>query len=91
MVRAHSKAQTIVSQPDVLSGEPTIAGTRVSVRTVVLMKYAYGDVASVQRELPTLSVEDIESALRYYHEHRDEINAYIAANTEGEDIPYERL
>ncbi len=91
MVKAHTKARAIVSRPDVLSGEPTVAGTRVSVRTVVLTKYAFGDVETVHDELPTLSIEDIEAALQYYREHRDEINAYIAANTEGEEIPYERL
>jgi uncharacterized protein (DUF433 family) len=91
MVKAHTKARAIVSRPDVLSGEPTIAGTRISVRTVVLAKYAFGDVETVQWELPTLSIGDIEAALGYYHEHRDEINVYIAANTESEDIPYERL
>jgi len=91
MVRAHTRTHTIVSRPDVLSGEPTVAGTRVSVRTVVLTKYAFGDVETVQYELPTLSIEDIEAALQYYREHRDEINAYIAANTDGEEIPYEQL
>jgi len=45
----------------------------------------------VQEQLPTLSIPDIEQALRYYRAHRGEINAYIAANVEDEDIPYERL
>jgi uncharacterized protein (DUF433 family) len=57
-----------------------------------LLNYACGgDVEWVQRELPTLSIADIETALRYYPDHREEINTYIAANTEGEEIPYERL
>ncbi len=92
MVRAESKRRTIVRNPRILFGEPTIEGTRISVRTVVLLNYACGgDVQWVQRELPTLTVADIEIALRYYPEHRDEINTYIAANVEGEEIPYERL
>jgi len=45
----------------------------------------------VQEQLPTLSIPDIEQVLRYYRAHRGEINAYIAANVEDEDIPYERL
>ena len=28
MVKAHTKARAIVSRPDVLSGEPTVAGAR---------------------------------------------------------------
>lgn len=91
MVREQTKPRTIVRNPRILFGEPTIEGTRISVRTVVVLNYACGgDARRVQEELPTLSVADIETALRYYREHRDEINAYIAANTD-EDIPYERL
>lgn len=91
MVKAQPTARAIVSRPDVLLGEPTVAGTRISVRTIVIAHYAFGGVKQVQEQLPTLTIPDIEAALRYYREHRDEINAYIAANTEDEDIPYERL
>lgn len=91
MVKSFSPARAIVSRPDVLSGEPTVAGTRISVRTIVIANYAFGGVEQVQEQLPTLSIPDIEEALRYYRAHRDEINAYIAANVEDEDIPYERL
>ena len=92
MVREQTKPRTIVRNPRVLFGEPTIEGTRISVRTVVLLNYACaGDIQRVQHELPTLSTSDVETALRFYRTHRDEINTYIAANTEGEEIPYERL
>ena len=90
MVKQQTTARAIVSRPDVLFGEPTVAGTRISVRTIVIANYAFGSVERVQEELPTLSIPDIEAALRYYRAHRDEINTYIAANTD-EDIPYERL
>lgn len=91
MVKAEPVARAIVSRSDVLNGEPTVAGTRISVRTIVIANYAFGGVEEVQEQLPTLSIPDIEEALRYYRTHREEINAYIAANVEGEDIPYERL
>ncbi len=91
MVKAQSAARAIISRPDVLYGEPTVAGTRISVRTIVIAHYAFGSVDEVHEQLPTLSIPDIEAALQYYREHRDEINAYIAANTEGEGIPYEKL
>ncbi len=91
MVKTQASARDIVSWPDVLFGEPTVAGTRISVRTIVIANYAFGGVEQVQEQLPTLSIPDIEEALRYYRAHRDEINAYIAANVEDEDIPYERL
>lgn len=91
MVKTHSVARAIVSRPDVLFGEPTVAGTRISVRTIVLARYMFGSTECVQEQLPTLTVPDIEAALDYYQSHRDEINTYIAENNEGEDIPYERL
>ncbi len=92
MVREQVQARTIVRNPRILFGEPTVEGTRISVRTVVLMNYACGgDARRVQEELPTLHLADVETALRYYDKHRDEINTYIAANTDDEDIPYERL
>ncbi len=91
MVRAESKRRTIVRNPVILHGEPTIEGTRIPVRAVVLFKYEYGDMSGVQIALPSLSVSDIETAIHFYREHRDEINRYIAENNEGEDIPYDKL
>ncbi len=90
MAEAHPSARAIVSRPDVLSGEPTVAGTRISVRTIVLAHYAFG-VVQVQEQLPTLNVSDIEAALRYYRMRRDEINQHIAENNDDEDIPYDKL
>ncbi len=84
--------ERIISRPGVLSGEPTVAGTRISVRTVVLTHYGYhGDMQNILDAHPTLIAEDVQAALRYYREHRDEINQHIAENTEGEDIPYDEL
>ncbi len=90
MVRAESRQRTIVRNPGILHGEPIIEGTRVPVRAVVLFNYEY-DIAGVQSALPSLSANDIETAMRFYREHRDEINRYIAENNEGEDIPYDEL
>ncbi len=91
MVREQVQARTIVRNPRILFGEPTVEGTRISVRTIVLARYMFGSAERVQEQLPTLRIPDIEAALDYYQDHRDEINAYIAENNEDEDIPYERL
>jgi len=91
MAEAYPSARAIVSRPDVLSGEPTVAGTRPSVRTIVLAHYAFGGVGQVQEQLLTLNLPDIEAALRYYRAHRDEINQHIAENNDDEDIPYDKL
>lgn len=91
MVRAESKRRTIMRNPGILHGEPTIEGTRIPVRAVVLFKHEYGDIAGVQHALPSLSASDVETVMRYYVEHREEINRHIAENNEGEDIPYDEL
>jgi uncharacterized protein (DUF433 family) len=91
MVREQTKPRAIVCNPRILFGEPTVEGTCISVRTIVIANYAFGGVEQVQEQLPTLSIPDIEEALRYYRAHRDEINQFIAENNEDEDIPYDKL
>ncbi|MDQ6603034.1 MAG: DUF433 domain-containing protein [Chloroflexota bacterium] len=91
MDNAQTSARAIVSRPNILFGEPTVAGTRISVRTIVIAHYAFGGVKQVHEQLPILTVPDIEAALDYYRAHRDEINQHIAENNDGEDIPYDKL
>jgi len=91
MVREQVQARTIVRNPRILFGEPIIEGTRIPVRSVVLYHYGYGNVEGVLQALPTLTAPDVETALRYYREHREEINRHIAENNEGEDVPYDDL
>jgi uncharacterized protein (DUF433 family) len=76
----------IVRKPEILSGEPIVAGTRVAVRAVVLMHRLYKDVDGVQRAFPHLSRADIEEALHYYESHRAEIDRYISQNDVDEDL-----
>jgi uncharacterized protein (DUF433 family) len=91
MADVQAKRRTIVRVPGILSGEPIIEGTRIPVRAVVLYYYEYKTPEGVLTALPSLSVADVEMALRYYRAHRDEINTHIAENNEGEDIPYDKL
>jgi len=79
----------IVRNPEVLGGEPALAGTRVSVRTVVLMHRLYKDFVGVQRALSHLSQADIEETLRYYKSNRAEIERYIAQNDVDEELLYQ--
>ncbi len=83
----HPKTFThIARRADILGGEPIVAGTRVSVRAVVLMYRLYKDVAGVQRALPHLSQADIEEALSYYKSNRAEIEWFISQNDVDEDL-----
>lgn len=91
MVQEQTKARTIVRVPGVVGGEPILEGTRIAVRHLVLYLYDYGDAQEVADGLPPITVADVEAAIQFYREHRDEINVYIAENNEGEDIPYDEL
>lgn len=91
MVREQIKVRTIVRNPHILSGEPIIEGTRIPVRAIVLYHYSCGDIPGVLTALPSLNGTDVETALQFYRDHREEINTYIAENNEGEDIPYDEL
>jgi uncharacterized protein (DUF433 family) len=71
----------IVCTPDTCGGKPRIAGTRVQVKHLVVMHYRQkmspDDIVS---ELPHLTLADVHAALAYYHDHREAINAEIAAD-----------
>lgn len=84
---ASTKVSEIVSDPSILGGEPTIAGTRVPVRAVVLMYRMHGDdLSRTQRSLPTLTEKDIHLALDYYERHRREILDYMRKNGVDEEF-----
>lgn len=91
MVQEQTRARTIVLNPRILLGEPTIEGTRLAVRTVVLAMLYCGTPEEVVRDYPSLTVADVETALKFYREYRHEINIFIAENNEGEDIPFDEL
>lgn len=68
----------IVKVPEIVGGEPIVAGTRVPVRSIVILLEAYGEPCDVYRALPTLPPGGVEAAMAYYATHRDEIERYIA-------------
>src|SRR5205814_7393754 len=75
----------IVRNPQILEGEPTIAGTRISVRAVVLTHRYTPDVAGMLQAHPMLSEAAIRAALSYYADHQQEIDRYIAENEDELD------
>lgn len=74
--RAH-----IVSTPDTCGGKPRVAGSRIQVKHLAIMheqqKMSPEDIVS---EFPHLTLADVYAALAYYHDHREAINAEIAAD-----------
>lgn len=63
MALTHAEPRRIVNDPGVLHAEPILEGTRIPVRTVVLLMRLHGNVSAVERESPSLTAEDIDAAL----------------------------
>ena len=68
----------IVRNPQVCGGEPTIKGTRIPVRSVVIEYQRNNDLAWVLQGYPRLSADLIREALAYYDVYREEIDQLIA-------------
>lgn len=71
----------IVSTPDTCGGKPRIAGSRIRVKDVVVWHERQGITpAEIVSKWPHLTLASIHAALAYYHDHREEINAELAAD-----------
>jgi uncharacterized protein (DUF433 family) len=69
-----------VRDPAIVGGEPVIEGTRVPVRSLVIIYRLYGDEARVLKAFPHVSRAAVEEALAYYEANREEIDRDIAEN-----------
>ncbi len=72
----------IVRVPGVCGGRPIVAGTRISVRTIVERTRLGDSPDQIVMDYPPLTLAQVYDALSYYHEHRAEIDAEIATNEE---------
>ena len=71
----------IVSTPETCGGKPRIAGSRIQVKHLAIMHERQGMTPEeIVQEFPHLTLADIYAALAYYHDHREAINAEIAAD-----------
>jgi uncharacterized protein (DUF433 family) len=76
----------IVTDPDILSGEPIIEGTRTPVRAVVEL-WRQGLLAEeIPVQLPHLTPAQVFDALSYYSDHQEEINSHIERNSIPDDL-----
>lgn len=55
----------IVTDPEKLSGQPCVRGTRLTVRRVLQLLALYPDRAELFREFPELTEQDIAQVLEY--------------------------
>ena len=70
----------IARREDVLGGEPIIQGTRTPVRAIVEEWRRGTPPEEIPDGMPHLTLAQVFSALAYYSDHRDEINAQIERN-----------
>jgi uncharacterized protein (DUF433 family) len=71
----------IIKDPKLRDGRPIIAGTGVTVRTIV-GHYKLGLTPEETADEMGLELAAVYAALAYYHLHQDEIEADILANSE---------
>jgi len=55
----------IVSDPEILSGKPTVKGTRITVEIILEWLGSGGSREGIVRQYPHLTVEDIEQATAF--------------------------
>jgi len=72
----------IISDKAIANGEPVMEGTRTTVRTVVAYSRILPSREELLAALPHLQPGQVDAALIYYRDHKDEIDAFIAANDE---------
>jgi uncharacterized protein (DUF433 family) len=71
----------IVSTPGTCGGKPRIAGSRIQVKHLVIMHERQRmSPEEIVSEFPHLTLADVYAALAYYHDHRETLNAEIAAD-----------
>jgi uncharacterized protein (DUF433 family) len=76
----HDWPRRVVRNPRILGGEPTMEGTRVSVRTVVEATHYTNSLDDVVDGYPMLDRVSVEIALAFSTANRAEIDRYIAEN-----------
>ncbi len=55
----------IISDPEICGGEPCIRGTRIPVHIILSHLAAGDDYASILKNFPRLSMDDIKACLEY--------------------------
>src|SRR3546814_17268651 len=72
-------AKAIVSDPEIMGGEPCFAGTRIPVRAVKAFAVAGSTPAELVEEYPDLNEEDVRAGLAYFAPPPDPAASILAA------------
>lgn len=69
--------------PGVCRGKPRIAGHRIRVQDIAIWHEQMGmSPDEILYHYPSISLADVDAALAYYHDNREEIRQQIAADEE---------
>ncbi len=79
MIQA-TRQRYVVSDENILGGEPIIEGTRTPVRAIVELWRQGILPEEMPSQLPHLTLAQVFDALSYYSDHQDEINTHIERN-----------
>ncbi len=70
----------IVTDDEILSGEPIVRGTRTPVRAIVELWRLGTAPEEIPNHLPHLNLAQVFDALSYYSDHQEEIHSHIERN-----------
>jgi uncharacterized protein (DUF433 family) len=76
----------VVTNDQILSGEPIIDGTRTPVRAIVELWRQGLTPETIPTHLPHLSLAQVFDALSYYSDHQAEIHGYLERNRIPDDL-----
>ncbi len=76
----------IVTDDQILSGEPVVRGTRTPVRAIVELWRQGVAPEEIPNHLPHLTLAQVFDALSYYSDHTDQINSHIARNRVPDEL-----
>jgi len=74
----------IVKTPDVCGGQPTIDDTRVRVKNIAALLKEGKTPQQMLVEYPSLSLGQVHSAIAYYYDNSDEIEAALKEEEDWE-------
>lgn len=74
------EARHIIRNPHICGGEPTVARTRMPVRSVVIQWGHFQSFEGVQRGFPRLDVPVTQAALGFYEAERVEVDRLFEEN-----------
>jgi uncharacterized protein (DUF433 family) len=78
-------ATTLVRTPGICGGRLRIDGTRMTVNQIVTLYRQGLSAEQIVEQYPQRTIGEIYTVLAWYHEHREEFDAELAAEAAEED------